>query len=164
MTKGRKAKHLKRATEGKQDTSKYAAVSSDSEAHRRQGYLSPRGNSALSDIASEKENLESSLSDPLSEKNEPFEALGVSTSTEYTGTMTQSSIVGKERDVHKVVDELIEDLKKFSLAIPAPELSDTQIETNYQEQQDEVFALKAIYGDDVSVDENKDGIPHMLKV
>ncbi|GLJ11932.1 hypothetical protein SUGI_0180480 [Cryptomeria japonica] len=64
----------------------------------------------------------------------------------------------KQRDISSVVKQL----KNLSLA--EPELTETQIEINYQEQEDELLALKAIYGDDIMVFDREDDSPRALKI
>lgn len=64
----------------------------------------------------------------------------------------------KQRDIYSVVKQL----KKLSLV--EPELSESQIEINYQEQEDELLALKAIYGDDVMIFDREDDSLCALKI
>lgn len=72
------------------------------------------------------------------------------------GSSNKSIFCGEEEDKNKDLGSIIKQLKKLSLAIKEPELSESQVESNDQEQEDEVLALKAIYEDDVFSIERED--------
>uniref|UniRef100_A0A0D6R6B6 RBR-type E3 ubiquitin transferase n=1 Tax=Araucaria cunninghamii TaxID=56994 RepID=A0A0D6R6B6_ARACU len=66
----------------------------------------------------------------------------------------------KQRDIASIVKKM----KKLSLSISEPQLSESQIEMSDQEQEDEVLALKAIYGDDMLVFEREVGSRRAFKI
>lgn len=80
------------------------------------------------------------------------------------GSSDNSNFRREEEDKNGNLCSIIKRLKKLSLAINEPELSESQVELNDQEQEDEVLALKAIYEDDVFVVEREDGSPRALKM
>lgn len=80
------------------------------------------------------------------------------------GSSDNSNFCREEEYKNEDLCSIIKRLKKLCLAINEPELSESQVELNNQEQEDEVLALKAIYEDDVFVVEREDGSPRALKM
>ncbi|KAH9298444.1 hypothetical protein KI387_030126, partial [Taxus chinensis] len=75
-----------------------------------------------------------------------------------------SSVPKEEEGKQKDIASVVKLLKKVSLVVSEPKLSESQLEMNYQEQEDELLALKAIYGDDVLVFEGEDSCLRVLKI
>ncbi|KAK1326886.1 hypothetical protein QJS10_CPA01g02947 [Acorus calamus] len=69
------------------------------------------------------------------------------------------SVEGPPPPLEETTEEsAVERLEEFRLGLEEPELSEEQIRINQQFQDDEVLALKAIYGKDVYVLDVKDGL------
>eukprot|EP01018_Ginkgo_biloba_P005521 Gb_07456 [translate_table: standard] len=80
------------------------------------------------------------------------------------GSSSESRFCKGEDNNFRFREYILNQLRKHSLGVEEPELSETQIELNDQEQEDEVLVLKAIYGDDVSIYEREDGGPRAFKI